>query len=133
MHRRLQFGMRESPASSRRHGSRLTAESATNENSIKEENLTTLKSSPSHVYPTDGPNRYPHPASLHAAIGGGTRDDGRLMTVHEVAELLQVPASWVYERKRRRGLEQLPHLKIGKYLRFDESALAEFIRRQSRA
>jgi excisionase family DNA binding protein len=55
------------------------------------------------------------------------------MTVREVADLLQVPSSWVYERTRRRGLEQLPHLKIGKYLRFEESALAEFIRRQSRA
>ena len=41
-----------------------------------------------------------------------------LLTVHEVAELLRVPVSWVYERTRRRGSEQLPHLKIGKYLRF---------------
>jgi excisionase family DNA binding protein len=38
--------------------------------------------------------------------------------VHEVAELLKVPVSWVYERTRRRGSERLPHLKIGKYLRF---------------
>jgi len=41
-----------------------------------------------------------------------------LLTVHEVAELLRVPVSWVYERTRRRGIERLPHLKIGKYLRF---------------
>ena len=41
-----------------------------------------------------------------------------LLTVHEVAELLRVPVSWVYERTRRRGMERLPHLKIGKYLRF---------------
>ena len=41
-----------------------------------------------------------------------------LLTVHEVAELLKVPVSWVYERTRRRGAERLPHLKIGKYLRF---------------
>ena len=41
-----------------------------------------------------------------------------LLTVHEVAELLRVPVSWVYERTRRRGSERLPHLKIGKYLRF---------------
>ena len=41
-----------------------------------------------------------------------------LLTVHEVAEFLKVPVSWVYERTRRRGSEQLPHLKIGKYLRF---------------
>ena len=41
-----------------------------------------------------------------------------LLTVHEVAELLRVPVSWVYERTRRRGMERLPHIKIGKYLRF---------------
>ena len=41
-----------------------------------------------------------------------------LLTVREVAELLKVPVSWVYERTRRRGIERLPHIKIGKYLRF---------------
>ena len=41
-----------------------------------------------------------------------------LLTVREVAEFLRVPVSWVYERTRRRGMERLPHLKIGKYLRF---------------
>jgi excisionase family DNA binding protein len=133
MHHPLQFGMRENPASSRRHGSRLTAGSTANENSINDEQLTTQEPTLSHNYLTVGPDRSPHAASTLAATGGGNRDDGRLMTVHEVAELLQVPASWVYERTRRRGLEQLPHLKIGKYLRFEEGALAQFIRRQSRA
>jgi len=32
---------------------------------------------------------------------------------------MKVPASWVYERTRRRGSEQLPHYKLGKYLRFN--------------
>jgi excisionase family DNA binding protein len=133
MHRRLQFGMRENPASNRRHGSHLTAGSNTNENSINDVNPATLQTSPSHNHSRVCPDRYPHAASPRAATGEGNRDDGRLMTVREVADLLQVPSSWVYERTRRRGLEQLPHLKIGKYLRFEESALAEFIRRQSRA
>ena len=42
----------------------------------------------------------------------------RLLTVQEVADLLRVPVSWVYERTRRRGEQQLPHIKMGKYLRF---------------
>ena len=46
-----------------------------------------------------------------------------LLTVAEVAELLRVPVSWVYERTRRRGSDQIPHLKLGKYLRFSRSAL----------
>jgi excisionase family DNA binding protein len=45
-------------------------------------------------------------------------DGESLLTVHEVAKILKVPVSWVYERTRRRGTERLPHMKIGKYLRF---------------
>ena len=56
----------------------------------------------------------------------------RLLTVGQLAELLQLPVSWVYERTRRRGQEQLPHLKLGKYLRFEEHAVREFLERQRR-
>jgi excisionase family DNA binding protein len=55
-----------------------------------------------------------------------------LLTAHEVAELLNVPVSWVYERTRRRGAARLPHLKLGKYLRFEEQAVREFLERQRR-
>ena len=55
-----------------------------------------------------------------------------LLTVQEVAELLNVPVSWVYERTRKRGAARLPHLKLGKYLRFDERAVREFLNRQRR-
>ena len=41
-----------------------------------------------------------------------------LLTVPEVAGFLRVPPSWVYERTRRRGRDRLPHVKVGKYLRF---------------
>ena len=57
-----------------------------------------------------------------------------LLTVHDVAEFLRVPVSWVYERTRRRGADRLPHLKIGKYLRFFSSdilAYLEAMRRQN--
>lgn len=50
-----------------------------------------------------------------------------LLTVSEVAELLRVPVSWVYERTRRRGDERLPHIKVGKYLRFRLSEIARFL------
>ncbi len=53
----------------------------------------------------------------------------RLLTVEEVADMLQVPKSWIYERTRRRGQEQLPHLKVGKYLRFEECTVREFLER----
>lgn len=56
-----------------------------------------------------------------------------LLTADEVAEFLRVPISWVYERTRKRGAARLPHLKLGKYLRFEEQAVREFLDRQRRA
>jgi len=45
--------------------------------------------------------------------------NAELLTVGEISAIMKVPASWVYERTRRRGSEQLPHYKLGKYLRFN--------------
>jgi hypothetical protein len=42
MHRRLQFGMRENPASDRRHGSRLSVNTERNPNYIEKENPSVL-------------------------------------------------------------------------------------------
>jgi len=53
-----------------------------------------------------------------------------LVTVTQIAELLQVPNSWVYERTRRRGIERIPHFKLGKYLRFSRSEVLEWIQLQ---
>ena len=50
-----------------------------------------------------------------------------LMTVGEVARRLKVPVSWVYERCREGTPNPLPHLKLGKYLRFSRSALFAYM------
>lgn len=131
--RSTQFGSRENTASSRRHASRLAVDSHLKPMGV-EEQIPQRARSP---YPDDtsGTNMLDlmHAASQSAATvderGGGRN----LLTVHEVADLLQVRVSWVYERTRRRGPEQLPHFKIGKYLRFEERALTDFIQRQRRA
>jgi excisionase family DNA binding protein len=52
-----------------------------------------------------------------------------LLTVADVAELLRVPVSWVYGRTRRRGSERLPHVKLGKYLRFSHTEVATWLKR----
>jgi excisionase family DNA binding protein len=44
--------------------------------------------------------------------------DDALLTVPEVAALLRVPVSWVYEHTRQGCDDPLPAIKIGKYLRF---------------
>lgn len=51
----------------------------------------------------------------------------QLLTVGEIATTLQVPVSWVYERTRRSGSEQIPHFKLGKYLRFHWSAVPKWL------
>jgi len=56
-----------------------------------------------------------------------------LLTVHDVAEFLRVPVSWVYERTRRRGIERLPHLKIGKYVRFRFTEVQTYLETLRRA
>jgi excisionase family DNA binding protein len=61
-----------------------------------------------------------------------SRDGATLLTVQEVSEMLKVPVSWVYEHTRERGAKRLPHLKLGKYIRFEEHAVREFLGRQRR-
>jgi len=53
-----------------------------------------------------------------------------LATVIQIAEFLHVPISWVYERTRRRGLERIPHFKLGKYLRFSRNEVLDWVQRQ---
>jgi len=66
------------------------------------------------------------------------RDDGdlhELLTVEDVAALLKVSRSWVYEHTRSRGTartERLPYIKIGKYKRFDPQSVREFLLRRSK-
>jgi len=55
-----------------------------------------------------------------------------LLTVAEVALLLKVPKSWVYERTRGRGADRLPVVKLGKYVRFRPEAIQEFLAQSQR-
>jgi excisionase family DNA binding protein len=51
-----------------------------------------------------------------------------LMTVTEVAEFLRVPLSWVYDHVRPGCRDPLPHVKLGKYLRFRSSDIDAYIK-----
>lgn len=50
-----------------------------------------------------------------------------LLTVRQVAELLQVPVSWVYGRMRKRSLERLPAYRLGKYWRFERGEVLAWV------
>ena len=51
-----------------------------------------------------------------------------LVGVSEMAKKLNVPASWLYARTRT---NEVPHFKVGKYVRFDPEAVMEWIREQN--
>ena len=52
------------------------------------------------------------------------------LTVEEVAELLQVPVTWVYARTRKRAANRIPGYRLGKYWRFEESEVLAWVQRQ---
>jgi excisionase family DNA binding protein len=55
-------------------------------------------------------------------------EPGVLLTVEQVAQRLQVPRSWIYEHTRPASRPCLPHLKLGKYLRFRREDIDDFIK-----
>ncbi|MBU0472353.1 MAG: helix-turn-helix domain-containing protein [Nanoarchaeota archaeon] len=54
----------------------------------------------------------------------------KLFTVQEMAEMLSVPVSWIYQRTRF-GKESIPHIKLGKYIRFDPEEVIGFFKEKT--
>jgi excisionase family DNA binding protein len=61
-----------------------------------------------------------------------TLTDADLLTVEEVAQLLKVAKSWVYERTRRRSAERIPGFRLGKYWRFRKNDVLAWLERRGR-
>lgn len=59
-------------------------------------------------------------------------DPSQILTLAELAERLKVSERWVYEKSRRRCLNPLPCIRIGRYLRFDWSSVSSWLRQQER-
>jgi excisionase family DNA binding protein len=80
----------------------------------------------------------PGPETLSApgaSQPSGHTDLEELLTVDEVAALLKVSKSWIYEHTRARDMprsERLPHVKLGKYVRFDARLVRDFLARRTR-
>ena len=53
-----------------------------------------------------------------------------LIGIKEMASKLAVPVSWLYSRTRT---NDIPHYKVGKYVRFDESEIWEWLKKQNEA
>jgi excisionase family DNA binding protein len=126
--RSTQFGVRENTASSRQHASGLTVDPNSNAACLEEESPETQRSSSQNDNPAISSARPLHAASQRAATEREEeRGERHLLTVHEVAELLRVPVSWVYGRMRKRSIERLPGYRLGKYWRFREDEVLAWI------
>lgn len=56
-------------------------------------------------------------------------ENEKLLTVGEMAEKLRVSKQWLYMRTMK-GANGVPHLKVGRYLRFKESEVMTFLSNQ---
>jgi excisionase family DNA binding protein len=124
--RPTQFGVRENTASPRQHAPRfavrpIPAQSA-RPSTVSQEDVSPLLAF-SEESSFSSPNDTPHTA----ATVGEERHENHLLTVHEVADLLQVPVSWVYGRTRKRSLERIPGYRLGKYWRFREDEILTWV------
>jgi excisionase family DNA binding protein len=125
-----QFDTRKNPAPhSRQHGLCLAlhtnpGNAPSNETVQTREHLATNS-------PATEPQLPPHAAPQQAATAGeATKNPDRLLTIREVAEMLQVPVSWVYGRTRKRSSERMPGYRLGKYWRFDRDEVVAWVQRQ---
>ncbi len=55
--------------------------------------------------------------------------DRNLINVQEMAAILKVPVSWIYQRTCI-GTDKIPHVKLGKYVRFNPDEVLWFFKRQ---
>ena len=58
--------------------------------------------------------------------GDVTMQTDELITVQDLAKRLNVPVSWIYQRTRR-GQHRIPHIKLGKYVRFNWLQVIQFL------
>ena len=57
-------------------------------------------------------------------------ENSDLLTITEMAARLKVHPSWLYSRTRETGEGTIPRIKIGKYIRFNESEVFEWLRKK---
>ena len=127
-HCKTQFGARKNPDSPRVHGLRLAVNSSSLRFDTQAQNSVEGKPSPPASAASDELNLSPADTT-NGATRGDTLEEGQLLTVQEVARLLRVPVSWVYGRTRKRSAERLPSYRLGKYWRFREHEILEWVKR----
>jgi excisionase family DNA binding protein len=80
------------------------------------------------------PIAQPRNISIHRpknSLLGGFCMDQNFLTIPELAERLKVPKSWLYSRTRETGPGAIPRVKVGKYIRFVESDVMDWLKKQN--
>jgi len=54
-------------------------------------------------------------------------EDKKLISVKELAPMLGVPISWIYQRTSL-GQDAIPYVRFGKYIRFDPKEVIDFFK-----
>ncbi len=62
-------------------------------------------------------------------MGNSSNGRDRLLTVEELAERLNLPASWIYAHLRKRSGDPIPGFRLGKYWRFREEEVLQWLER----
>ena len=55
----------------------------------------------------------------------------KLMTTDELSQYLKVPKSWVYAKTRQGAEKRIPHLRVGKYIRFYLQDVLDWLQHQN--
>jgi len=55
------------------------------------------------------------------------KDKNKRVNADELSKIQDVPVSWIYQRTRL-GQDEIPHIKMGKYLRFNPEEVIQFFR-----
>jgi predicted DNA-binding transcriptional regulator AlpA len=124
--RPTQFGARENTASTRQHAPRLVVSHSQSQSNGASGIPSGDESSP-HMPGAISLFEPSVAEATNAATGGERTENARLLSVHDVADLLQVPASWVYGHTRDRCPDRIPGFRLGKYWRFDEADVLAWI------
>jgi excisionase family DNA binding protein len=59
--------------------------------------------------------------------GVTAHNEVKLVNVDELAGILNIPKTWIYERTRQ-GQDAIPHVRLGSYVRFDVEEVLDFFR-----
>ena len=62
-------------------------------------------------------------------MGNSSNGSDRLLTVEQLAERLNLSATWIYAHMRKRSGDPIPGFRLGKYWRFREAEVLQWLER----